>query len=295
MHIPQIQHTAAGSGLYTVFLDGVAQTPEHNTTREADEHSTNLKLANPDSVVTYTQNLVVTTTLSYLADPEPAPPPAPAVLFFDNFDSGSRAAPQNGITYGPSQVNVTIVNGKMQFRHPPKPPGQDSSAEQRIELNRQMLDFWIAYDLTIPDNYFHRSENPSNNKFIAIYANPYTDPGFQINFSTYPSRDGTGESTLKLHSQNLGRENPPIDIPGTFIALADKGQTMRIVVHANVDGTVQLWKRGTLFADLTGLVISGGPRHYIDALYLMGWSNSGFDQETLLLIDNLTIDDKLIQ
>lgn len=86
MHIPQIQHTAAGSGLYTVYLDGVAQTPEHITTREADEHSTNLKLANPNSVVTYTQNLVVTTTLSYLADPEPAPPPSADLIFSDDFN-----------------------------------------------------------------------------------------------------------------------------------------------------------------------------------------------------------------
>lgn len=95
MHIPQIQHTAQGSGLYIVFLDGVAQTPEHVTTREADEHSTNLKLANPNSVVTYTQNLVVTTTLSYLDDPapepvptpEPAPTPSPSdLLLFDGFE-----------------------------------------------------------------------------------------------------------------------------------------------------------------------------------------------------------------
>lgn len=289
MHIPQIQQTATGSELYTVYLDGVAQTDQYAAKCDADLVAANLKLANPESVVTHSQGQVITTSLTYLADP--APPPPPAVLFFDNFDSGVRSAPQNGITYGPAMVNVTIVNGKMQFRHPPKLPGEDSSAEQRIELNRQMSDFWIAYDLTIPTNYFHRSENPSNNKFIAIYANPYSPPGFQINFSTYPSRDGTGESTLKMHSQNLGRENPPLDVPGTFITLADKGQTMRIVVHVNVSGVVQLWKNGALFADFSGLTISGGDRHYIDALYLMGWSNSGFTEETLLLVDNLSISD----
>lgn len=293
MHIPQIQHTAAGSGLYTVYLDGVAQTPEHVTTREADEHSTNLKLANPDAIVTYTQNLVVTTTLSYLADPAPTPP-APTVLFFDNFDSGVRAVSQNGIAYGPSHPNVTVVNGKLQFRHPPKPLGEDSAAEQRIELNRQMTDFWIGYDLTIPTNYFHRVDGASNNKFIAIYSNPYSPPGFQMNFSTYPV-SGTGESTLKMHSYNNGTENPPLTVPGIFISTADLGQTMRLVVHVDVSGIIQLWKNGTLFADFSGLSISGGAKHYIDALYLMGWSNSGFTDETLLLIDNLTISDAAIQ
>lgn len=295
MHVPQLQQATTGSELYTVYLDGVAQTPQYATKCDADLVAANLKLANPDAVVTHSQGQVITTSLTYLADPAPepaptpAPPPAP-VLFSDNFDSGARSATQNGIAYGPSHPNVTVVNGKLQFRHPPKPLGEDSAAEQRIELNRQMTDFWIGYDLTIPTNYFHRVDGASNNKFIAIYANPYSSPGFQMNFSTYPV-SGTGESTLKMHSYNNGTENPPLTVPGIFISTADLGQTMRLVIHVDVSGIIQLWKNGTLFADFSGLSISGGAKHYIDALYLMGWSNSGFTDETLLLIDNLSISD----
>ena len=59
------------------------------------------------------------------------------------------------------------------------------------------------------------------------------------------------------------------------------------------DGIMQMWKNGDLVTNETSLDNYGGANeNYMDELYLLGWSNSGFTEETIFYLDNLSIDNE---
>ena len=217
-------------------------------------------------------------------------------LFQDGFESGNLTYTQSGFKWGSttnsSQGKVSVSSLKprtgaysLQFLFPAMPDGQDDWAEQRLEMNSSHTEAWVMYDLYIPDNYYHRSQSGgSNNKFFALYRNPYGTPGFQVNFSTIPN--GSGGSNLEIHSYNNGSENP-IQTPASgkdFITAADAGHWQNIIMHFKVptgngtnDGVMQMWKNGISVVNITNLGAYGGVnQNYFDAAYFIGWSNSGF-------------------
>jgi len=227
-------------------------------------------------------------------------------LFQDGFESGNLSYTQNGIRWGDSAS--TVVNAlnprtgtsALQFRYPGVADGQDGWAEQRVELGASYTETWVMFDLYIPANYYHRTQSgAANNKFFALYRNPYTSPGFQVNFSTIPN--GSGGSNIEIHSYNNGSESP-IQTPtsgSNFITSADAGHWLNIVMHFKVptgqgtnDGVMQLWKNGSQIVNITNLASWGGTgKNYFDAAYILGWSNSGYANETLFYVDNFVISD----
>ncbi len=232
------------------------------------------------------------------------------VLFRDGFESGNLKHTENGIVWGSSaHTRVSSANPRtgtysLQFNYLAVPPGKDDWSEQRIQFHRPYTDLWFRYDLYIPGNYYHRIQpsSPSNNKFFAIYRDPYGIPGFQVNFSTEPN--GSGGSNLEVHYYYNGTEQKPIspEGAGNFISSADLGHWHTIVIHVKVpsgndtnDGVMQLWKDGRQFVNITNLDSWGGTnKNYIDAAYLLGWSNSGFTRKTDFYIDNVIVSDSPI-
>ncbi len=226
------------------------------------------------------------------------------ILFQDGFESGNLGFTQNSITWGSSaSTQVNSQNPRtgsysLEFIYPAKVP--NSWSEQRFELtNQQLAEIWISYDLYIPTNYFHISSStgPSNNKFFAIYHDPYTTPGFQVNFSTEPN--GSGGSNLEAHYYNNGAEQSPISQPSSqnFITSADTGRWHHMILHVKVptgattnDGIMQIWKDGTEIMNITNLASWGGTgTNYIDAGYILGWSNAGYAQQTDFYVDNFIV------
>ena len=93
------------------------------------------------------------------------------------------------------------------------------------------------YDLYVPGNYAHRVVSPANNKFLAIYRDPYGALGYQVNFSTGPN--GSGGSDLGTHYYENGVEGRVI-YPASarsFLTAADAGKWRRIVVHMKTPTT----------------------------------------------------------
>ncbi|MQM39654.1 hypothetical protein KBTX_03684 [wastewater metagenome] len=226
-----------------------------------------------------------------------------ATLFSDGFESGGLNRSEGGISWGYStSASVSANNAysgssSLAFVYDGVGDGSDSFAEQRLELGQAYRELWFGYDLYIPANYSHRSQSgPSNNKFIAIYRDPYTNPGFQVNFSL--NADGSGGSTLMAHRYDYGSEAGILSA-GSFIDSSDLGRWHKIVVHVKVpssgsasDGVLQLWKDGEQMADFTGVAMYGGDgQNYFDEAYLLGWANSGFDQRTVFYLDNLVVSD----
>ena len=231
-----------------------------------------------------------------------------ATLFTDGFESGTLSkTPQNGVAWNDSASTAVssgvAATGKysLAFNFAAVPMGEDSWAEQRISMP-QKSEYWFKYKLYIPSNYYHRVDDESNNKFLAVYQSPYqkTNSGFQVNFSLQPN--GSGGSDVEVHHYNGGSEGPVAIVYRNFITETDKGKWMDLIAQVKVptsstskDGIMKMWKNGTQVASITNLPSWGGTgKNYFDAAYFLGWSNSGFTQKTVLNIDDVTIADSAI-
>ncbi len=228
-----------------------------------------------------------------------------AVFFQDGFESGNLSHSENGTTWSNSGAGISVSSsmartGSYSLKFHFAGSGDDAWAEQRASLGSNMTDFWIRYYLYVPTNYKHRSVSPANNKFLAIFRSPYSSPGFQINLSTEP--ESGGNSKLEIHYYNNGSEQSPI-MPsgggGFLSSSADGGKWAEFITHVKVltasgssDGVIQVWKNGTQVANETGMNDYGGSgANYINEIYLLGWANSGFDQDTDFYIDDVVFSD----
>lgn len=225
--------------------------------------------------------------------------------FHDTFETGDLSHSANGVSYGGStSASVSAaakLNGSysLSFLFKAKPLGEDSFAEQRMSYP-QTDELWVKFDLYIPPNYYHRTDSPSNNKFLAVYKKDYRYPGFQVNWSL--TANGQGGSNIALHRYRSGGEqrilNP--EIGRNFLTSGDRGKWINIIARVKApssataaDGIMQMWKNGDLVTNEASLDNYGGENeNYMDELYLLGWSNSGFTEDTIFYLDNLSIDNE---
>ena len=227
-----------------------------------------------------------------------------ATLFTDGFESGTLSrTPQNGVAWTDSN-SVAVSNNvaasgtySLRFNFAGVALGEDSWAEQRISMP-QKSEYWFKYKLYIPANYNHRADEPSNNKFLAIYQAPYVkeNPGFQVNFSLWAN--GAGGSDLYVHYYTAGTAREARLGQVNFITDADKGKWMELIAQVKVpsgntsDGVMKMWKNGQQVVNITDLQSYGGSgKNYIDQAYLLGWANSGFTQATVQNIDDFVLAD----
>lgn len=226
-----------------------------------------------------------------------------ATIFSDGFESGLLSRIVQNLAVWQTPTNTVSVSNErsysgsysLKFTYDAVPLGGDDFAEERITLP-QKSEYWFNYKLYIPSNYVHRSDGPSNNKFLAVYSNPYGTPGFQVNFTTEPN--GSGGSRLVVHYYNMGHEATPFEVVSNFITDPDKGKWMDLIVQVKVptsasssDGVMKMWKNGQQVVNVTNLNAWGDTQNYINEAYFLGWSNSGFSETTSLFIDDVQISD----
>lgn len=154
-----------------------------------------------------------------------------------------------------------------------------------------------------------RSQWPANNKLLALWCDDYSAAGqgptvvFQTDLD-WPS--GEKRSILTVgHSIGGHRVTEAPVAAGVVLDTQDLGRFLDVVVHLKFstdslrkDGVIQSWtrRRGetayTLRHDIHDADLAK-PRGIADSLrfwragYLMGWSNSGFDQTTTFHISRL--------
>lgn len=233
-----------------------------------------------------------------------------ATILQDGFESGDLSSPVGTGSWGASNagtndsVSVSSLEPhvgmySLRFLFYGDYPS-DAWAEQRADFGSQYSEIWGRLYVYIPENYLHAATSPNNNKFWAVYASPYTSPGFQINLST--ARISDTQSALVLHIYDDGIEQTPLSPDNDFINSGDFGTWLEIIVHVKVpantsssDGIIEVWKNGAKVADYDNLDIYGSAgRNYIDEMYLLGWSNSGFVDTTIFYIDDVLISDTQI-
>lgn len=234
------------------------------------------------------------------------------VLFSDNFESGDLSKTENGFSWqapnfgsgdalGVSSDNPLSGSNSLRFFFEGQADlAADAFSEQRLTLGANYIDATVTFDLYIPPNYNHRdATGADNNKFMAVYRDPYGSPGFQINFST--SRQANGNSSLSCHIYNNGSEISPVNpAEGIDFIDASEGGTwvnyeMRIAVPTSStsnDGILQVWKNGEVQCNLTNVSSYGGDgENYFNELYLLGAANSGYTQDTIFFLDDFVIKD----
>lgn len=240
------------------------------------------------------------------------PPPPPqqqqgaSPIFFDSFESGDLNNPTT--TTGGSwtnSVNVSVSNDRaytgtysLRFVFGPNAPDEDTWSEQRFALGTNLQEIWLEYYIYIPTNYFHRdAPGTDNNKWMWLWGDVYSATNTH-GASTWPT--GNGDSDLFAdYGKNEGPVGPAYgDSPVVynFITDAERGQWNHFRWHSKMattadseDGLMEIWWNGVLVAQDLSMDIFSSTANYINEGYLLGYSNSGFTDQTLIYIDDFAV------
>jgi len=223
-----------------------------------------------------------------------------AVLFKDSFESRNFLTAINGARWL-SQTEVTISSKvaksggySAQFHFAGNPDlNADAWSEMRFDLGVQNKELWIKFDLYIPTNYVHRATGTAqtNNKLLRLWGTTYDDKG-KVGFSMWANH---GDSLLQGDWNSGGGTGPKGNSLPNFISASDLGKWMTVKIYVKapasdlIPGTMKLWKNGLLVIDDTNLLkdFYSGETNAFRYGYLLGWSASGFTEDTNLYIDNV--------
>lgn len=232
---------------------------------------------------------------------------------------GNRAIISNVYSAGNTSINTTAMlcefTGSANL-------SIDAGAGTNFNLGALYTKLFIEFDMYIPNGtepwggaaYKHRdgldadgTSGSDNNKFFRIWQRSRSDPspppgtssdgynsGEKVGASLW--RDSANNSEIRADWSSPGGAIGPKGAPYTrYIDLStDLGKWMRVKIFvasatATANGTIKIWKNDTLLIDNTNLVQNYEglePRGYQYG-YLLGYSNSGFDANTKILIDNV--------
>ncbi len=229
-------------------------------------------------------------------------------IFTDGFESQNLKTSINGVSWG-SSAYTQISNEKakdgiysLKFSYAPTDDTKDSWSEQRFSLGKAYKEIWISYDILIPENYFHRttSYGSSNNKgFIMLWSGDYSNPtGPEIGTEFWPNQDGSSTASIRLAGVGFDKHYWQA-CPG-IVEISDRGKWITIIAHLkyasanNNDGVVQIWKT---YADgkieqpcnMTDGAWYTPNANGFESGYIMGWSNSGFNEQTNFYVDNFKV------
>lgn len=189
----------------------------------------------------------------------------------------------------------------------------DAFAEERFNLGSEKDEVYIRYYLWVPDNFTMRRDSGDNNKFMRLWGDEYGDP-MQVGVS-YRS-----EGVPFFKSKSLGYNVDPnfnhapncagatdVIFPAedykTTTSLYDmKGKWTSIEMHYKRDtgagdGAFEMWIDGAQEIDKHNISWIGAPCSpgYFKNGYLLGWANSGFDEDTIFYIDDVVFSDSYIE
>jgi hypothetical protein len=202
----------------------------------------------------------------------------------------------------------------LKFNYPATPLGTDTTAEQRFTLGSPRTNVYIRYYIKFPSNYKIRSDSPSNNKFIEIW-------GEEGNYSTDRGLMGTEAWDTPSGLAQLGptaymqyNPNRLSYAPGAFythiwwsgilnswtLQASDLNKWLCFEWHFKSDsgagdGALELFVNGIRVYGSTSLKYDAAPvGNYFKTGYLMGWSNSGFNENTDIYIDDVVMSNSYI-
>lgn len=190
----------------------------------------------------------------------------------------------------------------------PDATGDDARCEIRNTLDTASpRRLWVQWDMFIPSNYAHRAQTGSaNNKLCEAWNVTYSDNN-NFGLQLWPNDGTTAGSGPEVVSTvalaypkaggGLGEWGGPYE---DYIVNDDLNSWIQVRVMFDLgttdtalDGACKCWKNGTLMLNESGLDIhdEGVLDREFNRFYIMGWSNSGFTNSTVIDIDNVKLYD----
>lgn len=252
-----------------------------------------------------------------------------APLFQDSFESGDISATNSsgfewystnrtGIVTSEAEVynNGTVFNAappdsdwtakegdySLRFNYPAGVPW----SEQRFSLGGNYPDLWFSFWLRVPQNFYHPTSLPTNNKVFALWMDGYSYKGDGPTVFWNILSNGSGGSEIAYsHSEGSYQIAGPQSQEKQFIRVPDdRGRWMKLVIHVKAssrpdqsDGVIELWRRWEnenefqKYHEDTSAKLpipSGGPDGW-SLGYLMGWANAEYESNTDWLLDEFTV------
>lgn len=233
-------------------------------------------------------------------------------FFQDGFEGGAMNSANGFVWESGTNTSVGGIRSRsgssaLHFRFAASAIGSDAWSEQRFDMGRYVPELWIEYWLFVPENFKHRNDAPSNNKFIALWRDSYMGGvNGEWNIVANFDRQNDSTSTLWFGSSrssspvvaNIGATaNNPVQLFGPGSPLR-RGQWNLVQLHLKAssargvaDGVAQLWVNRIVLMDERNGDFHNATSIPAGALlrrgYLLGWANSGYDQETVFSVDDV--------
>lgn len=242
-----------------------------------------------------------------------------APIITDSFESGDLSHTENGFQWYGGQGNLKPVvssdiahtgNNSLKFTFRGVSEDKDSWSEQRFDMGKAYPEVWVQFYIYFPDGsegigprYIHRM--PGNNKFIRLWGSESrrddgtaTVAGGASLFQTKTVSSKIGaeykviyNGSITKHMGRYGIEAHPMAIDSTLGTWIKYKYHVKAATAANNDGVIQIWINDVLVTDEQSLDTYPG-NGYLNAYtagYLLGWANSGFDEDTNIYIDDFEI------
>jgi len=234
--------------------------------------------------------------------------------FSDSFETGDRSFTDGGVSWTSSNnVTVSAENPRtgtysLRFKYAGVADGEDGFSEQRFSLGADYTSLWISYYIYVPSNYYHRnSAGVDNNKWFRVWA---SDTDFHLTTEMEEQDDHDGTSYIRRFlCGSRGINGAPTSEPGradiigaAYPIKPGQWNYMQFWFQSasdreTQDGTAEWWANGTkiqwlnwdLWANDGGDGGDPGQPAYVNNGYILGWSNAGFDNDTIFHVDDIDI------
>ncbi len=229
---------------------------------------------------------------------------------FTNFENNVRYS--TGFSWG-SGVSASIIqdpdvsdNKVLSFKFDGSSDlSEDAFSEQRFDLGNIYSEIWIKYRLFIPNNYYHRQASSSSNAkgYIMLWSGSYSNQNNQAATSWWPISNGSTIMATKWrdegnnYSEHFFTDSRGVTNPVAIDITKDLGKWQEVVIQVKTadqnqaNGIIQVWKNGALLHSQTSIENWGQNAEIngIEKGYILGWANAGFNEETVLLVDDFSV------
>lgn len=232
-------------------------------------------------------------------------------FFSDNFDNGQRNN-ANGFQWlgnvEPRISNERAYSGSyaMRFQFNASAPGGQAWSEERFDMGRYLPEVAIQYMIWVPSNYKHRAglnNAPVNNKFLMLWRDVYggTDGTWAVGIEWWRTHDYQSWGRFMSSEWDKNWMGDHYTTEPAFMgaqAPMKPGQWNRIRFHTKAasargasDGVLRVWVNDVQMVNFTAGKFHNFATTFADATlrrgYLLGYMNSGFDEQTIFYIDDV--------
>jgi len=180
-------------------------------------------------------------------------------------------------------------------------PAAYAMAEQKFNLP-DLQEWWFEYYILVPSNYVHRDSTSSDNNKFFWFSDVNEGGEYHVKMMMEGNLGSGDNLTIArpMWGTNAALGGQTVSGNGmaateTLIHTNDINTWMHMKYHLKIsdtdssNGIFKIWKNGGVLQNETGLANDpvDGVTNTVDRGYLMGWSNSGFAENTRFYIDDI--------